>query len=272
MKISTLTLFISLTLFITFTEKTYAAKNSKTVLVIDDFEQSPYNIQRNWNMRWAWRMNKTPLRETKKIYSIRSENKNRYLHAFTSSNQKKSIVLLKFVNDGEWFTEVKTKWNLKKYPLLKWKWRVSKLPNGADESRGATNDSAAAVFVVFKRANIFFLPWHYQPTNVLIYSWSSTQPVGKVVKKELKKFGIMLYQGRYTIIETGEKKLGTWISEERNILADYRKYFGGNPKYNPVVFGLHSDSNNTKSISVADYDDIKISKTDAQEAIKPASK
>ena len=52
--------------------------------------------------------------------------------------------------------------------------------------------------------------------------------------------------------------MGKWIAEERNVLNDYKKVFGKSPKDDPILIAILSDSNDTRSIAVAEYDDIVI--------------
>jgi hypothetical protein len=52
---------------------------------------------------------------------------------------------------------------------------------------------------------------------------------------------------------------GSWVAEERNVLADYRSLFGEGEK-NPSARGilLLTDSDNTMTRAAGDYDDITV--------------
>ncbi len=52
---------------------------------------------------------------------------------------------------------------------------------------------------------------------------------------------------------------GRWVTEERNVLADYRSLFGEGEK-NPAAKGiaLLTDSDNTNTRAVGDYGEITI--------------
>ena len=154
------------------------------------------------------------------------------------------------------FKSRKKYWDLKIHPFLSWKWRVTELPEGANEEAGGKNDSPAAIYVVFPRKQIPFISWKYQPINVIKYVWSSTLPVGKIVKKQKDKLDTTIYEGRFVVLRSGKDDMGKWISEKRNVLDDYKKLFGAYPKYNPILVAILTDSNDTKSRAAADYDDI----------------
>ncbi|NOZ43503.1 MAG: DUF3047 domain-containing protein, partial [Alphaproteobacteria bacterium] len=57
--------------------------------------------------------------------------------------------------------------------------------------------------------------------------------------------------------ESGNKKLGKWITETRNIYNDYKKAFGKKP---PLVSGIAimTDTDNTNSSAVSYYGDIEM--------------
>ncbi len=56
-------------------------------------------------------------------------------------------------------------------------------------------------------------------------------------------------------VESGEENSGKWISEERNIVADYRRLFGEEP---PMVgaIAIMTDTDNTGENARAWYDDL----------------
>ncbi len=205
-------------------------------IIIDSFERYNNNFFRIWLLR-----NDT-VENAEKIYKIRSENENKYLHAETAGG---SIQIAKNVS-----------WDIRTYPILSWKWRVLELPEKADEEAKGKNDSAAAIYVVFQRKQIPILSWKYQPVNVIKYVWSTSLPVGRVVKKKKEKLETAIYEGRFVVLRSGKEDTGRWISERRNVLEDYIKMFGENPRYNPILIAILTDSNDTKSRASADYDDI----------------
>ncbi len=250
-------LFSIFSIFILLTAGAFAQTSGTTV--IEDFEsyKNPF-LYKNWKMRHAWKLNEISLKKTSEVYTIKQENGNRFLHASTESNYKNSILLVRLVNNHKVVKDNTVNWKLKSQPWLSWRWRAHKLPKGAYEKKGRSNDSAAAIYVIFQRMNIPFLPWNWQPIDTLQYVWSSSIPAGSEFSKKNKKFGITLYRGKFFVLQSGTKKTGQWITEKRNIYRDYRKRYGHWPKNEPILIAIITDSDKTKSSSAADYDDIKI--------------
>ena len=225
-------------------------------LLIDNFENTAKcELDRAWNMRNAWKFDEVPWKTGSKIYSVKSDGTNRFLHASTEGNSNISALLVRLVNSHKVVKGEKVQWDLKTHPYLSWRWRVHRLPTGANEKKGKLFDNAAAVFVVFVRYDLPVLPWNWQPIDVLQYTWSTTIPQGQQFQKKAKRFGFNLYEGKFYAIESGSSKAGYWVQEKRNILQDYRDRFGHNPGSNPILIALITDSDKTKSVSIADYDD-----------------
>ena len=210
-------------------------------VILEDFET--YSNIHDFFNKWLLRDDKE---KAVTIYNIEKAGDNRYLNANSKSD---SVQVAK-----------KIKWDIKTFPLLSWRWRAIKLPGNAKENARGRNDSGAAVYVIFQRSNIPFLSWKYQPINVIKYIWSTSLPIGAVVRKDKQKLGKTIYEGRFIVVESGEDNLGKWIAEERNVLNDYIKVFGKTPDDDPVLIAILSDSNDTKTASAADYDDLIIRK------------
>jgi hypothetical protein len=163
-------------------------------------------------------------------YAIREEEDMRYLAA---DDRGESVVLGKEV-----------RWNLRKYPYLSFRWRARLLPENGDERLGSTNDSAAAVTVIFK------VKYGVIPFSVK-YVWSSTLPVGAAVRRE----GI----GKPWVVvaDSGGESLGEWRSHIFNVYEAYRKTYGGDPPEGTVGIAILTDANATLSAASADYGEIR---------------
>jgi hypothetical protein len=234
-KLKTVAVFLSILVFmLLMIFPVFSKAPNRTI--IDTFETYNNNIFDTWLLR------DDPVSDAARIYSIRAENKNKFLHAETTGG---SIQIAK-----------KVSWDLKIHPVLYWKWRVNRLPEGANEDARGKNDSAAAIYVVFPRKHIPLVSWKYQPINVIKYVWSTTLPVGQIVQKQKEKLETTIYEGRFIVLRSGKKDAGTWILEKRNVLEDYKKAFGTSPRYTPILVAILTDSNDTKSTASADYDDI----------------
>ena len=134
--------------------------------------------------------------------------------------------------------------DLKKYPFLRWSWKVQAPLKGEDVTVKKGDDFVARVYVAFPRT--FF--WR---TRAINYVWSARMPRGSSAPSP--------YTGNVMIlaIESGSEKAGTWVSEERNVFDDYRQLFGEEP---PPVGGVAvmTDTDNTGEEATAWYGDITV--------------
>lgn len=134
--------------------------------------------------------------------------------------------------------------DLKSYPLLRWSWKVLRSLPGEDVARKGGDDFAARVYLVFPRT--FF--WRLR---AITYVWSSRLPVGTFVASP--------YTGNAIVValESGDRKAGTWVSEERNVYEDYRRAFGEDP---PELGGVAvmTDTDDTGDQATAWYGDISL--------------
>jgi hypothetical protein len=126
---------------------------------------------------------------------------------------------------------------------LRWSWRAVTLPNGGNECASGKEDSAAVVYVTFKRG----LRYH-----TLKYVWSSVGQRGRVCDRKRNPFA-----RQDTIILESGPSAGAWRTEEIDVAADYRRYLeNGDPNAEVpdlVGLGIMSDGDQTNSESVADY-------------------
>ena len=177
--------------------------------------------------------------ETKKedvYYRILQEDNNHYLSAKTKGSAVNFGREAKVTYRGR---EIKA--SLRLFQKLRWRWRVHDLPEGSDETDDDKNDSAAAVRLIIGRRALNPLAG-----KSLKYIWSETLPKGTVISSSRQ---------HTIVLRSGKDDLGKWVWEEVDAYQDYRRLFGGDPR--PVDFvGLLTDSDNTKTVVAADYDDI----------------
>jgi hypothetical protein len=131
------------------------------------------------------------------------------------------------------------------FRYLRWKWKVAKpLENGREKTK-AGDDYSARVYVIFP--GFFF--WQMKAIN---YVWASRLPKGESFANPHTGNAMMV------ITESGPEKAGTWVAEQRDILADYRRLFGGEPGRLGAI-AIMTDTDNTGGEATAWYGDISIS-------------
>jgi len=131
------------------------------------------------------------------------------------------------------------------YRYLSWKWKIAEPLRGRAEKTKAGDDYSARVYVVFP--GMFF--WQ---TKAINYVWSSRLPKGESFPNPFTSNAMMV------VVESGPEKTGTWITEQRDILADYRRLFGGEPRKLGAI-AVMTDTDNTAGEALAWYGDITIS-------------
>ena len=134
--------------------------------------------------------------------------------------------------------DIKGKVNLKETPILEWRWRITKLPRGADARKSATDDEAGQVYVTWPR-----FPEAVR-SRIIGYIWDTAAPVGSVFKSEKTS------TVTYVVVQSGSAKLGQWITEHRNVAEDFKKIYGAEPE-SPGAVSISIDSDDTKSSAEA---------------------
>ncbi len=114
--------------------------------------------------------------------------------------------------------------DLKQFPILTWKWKVTKLPAGGDFRKSGTDDQAAQLFLAFSK------------TRAIVYIWDTTAPQGTMGDAAAPFFMSI----RTVVVRSGKTGNGEWITETRNVYDDYRRLFGEEPG---VVAGVRIQIN-----------------------------
>ena len=176
--------------------------------------------------------------EARTIYRVVEEDGNRFLRAQADQQDIQIGITKEFAPE--------------EFPLLQWRWRVSQLPTGGDERAKRTNDSAAALYVVFDSTLV---------PRAIKYVWSSTLPVGS-------KFQSPVYwRAHVVVLQSGPAEDGEWRQETINFYEDYKTLYGFEPGEVQGI-ALLTDSDITKSVATADYDDITILPVGALETLE----
>jgi Protein of unknown function (DUF3047) len=119
-------------------------------------------------------------------------------------------------------------------PVLEWSWKIVELPRGADVRQRATSDLTAHVLVVWPR-----FPEMLR-SRLIAYAWGSSEDAG--VAERSRKTGTVTF----FIVRSGTADLGRWVTERRNVVADFERVYGERPE-NPRAIAISIDTNDTHS-------------------------
>ncbi len=126
---------------------------------------------------------------------------------------------------------------------VRWSWRAIKLPNGGDECTKGREDSAAVVYLTWKRG----LRWY-----TLKYVWSAVGRKNAVCDSKRNPF-----VAQDTIILESGEPLGVWRNVRVDLRAAWRHHFAGDDPNAEVPdfagIGVMSDGDQTKSESIGDF-------------------
>jgi hypothetical protein len=160
----------------------------------------------------------------------------------------------------------KKTFNVLAYPRLRWRWKVDAIYRKGDSGTKAGDDYPLRVYVIFaydpataglaKRityGTARALYGEYPPDSGLNYVWDSpVRPEEYVVSPYTDSMYMFLK-------EKGPAKVGQWVEEEADLLADYRKAFGKDPPATASL-AVMNDADNTGEKSVSYLDWIEIGK------------
>ncbi len=156
-----------------------------------------------------------------------------YLHADYEPGMKTAVLAYEIQDDAD----------RRAAAHLRWTWRALALPAGGNECAKGKEDSAAVVYVTWKK----FLRYY-----TLKYVWSSVGAKGAVCDSRRNAF-----VAQDTVILESGGPLDTWLTEDIDLAAEFRRHFENNdPNAAPPPLGgigIMSDGDATGSKSSADY-------------------
>jgi len=121
---------------------------------------------------------------------------------------------------------------------LRWSWRVDRPLANAVLQDAARDDSPARLMVIFGRQGPFARP------RIIFYTWGHAEPRGtRFVSRASDRMNVIVLRNR-------EDPIGTWMTEERDLDADYRAAFGARSQ-NMGGIGFMSDTENLPSHGIA---------------------
>lgn len=136
--------------------------------------------------------------------------------------------------------------DLTETPWLRWRWKIANVLDGVDETTKSGDDYPARVYVIFSGGLAF---WR---TRTVVYVWSSNQAVSS------EWHNAFTDNARMIALQSGADKAGQWITESRNVRADYRRLFGEDVKEADGV-AIMTDTDNSGQKATAWYGNIRFS-------------
>ena len=130
--------------------------------------------------------------------------------------------------------------------VLRWRWKIKEsLVANTSERKRSGDDYAARICVVFETS---IIPLR---TRSIHYVWAAHQSEGTVYPSPYSSNVGMF------VLRSGEDDAGSWQAEQRDVLADYEKYFGEEPT---VISGVAVmvDTDNTGLSGEAWFSDLHL--------------
>lgn len=149
--------------------------------------------------------------------------------------------------------------DLAKTPMLCWRWRVDAPLKSADMTTKAGDDYAARVYLSYavppdtlglgtrlalKLARA--LRGDQVPDAAVNYVWDNTHPIGTWQANAYTD------RARMLVLRTGSADAGRWVTERRDVAADFHQAFGHAPRRLTGV-AVASDTDNTGETAHAGF-------------------
>lgn len=148
-------------------------------------------------------------------------------------------------------------------PILCWRWRVDAPLKTADMTRREGDDFAARVYLSFDlppgqldiatRAGLAvarLMHGDALPDAAINYVWDNRHPVGTW------QANAYTAQARLLVLRTGAAEAGRWVTERRDVGADFQAAFGHAP-LRLTGLALASDTDNTGETAHAGFADFR---------------
>ncbi len=148
------------------------------------------------------------------------------------------------------------------FPIIKWRWNIDNLIKKADINSKSGDDYPARLYITFyydinklsssarfKAKMYAFINGELPPLASIIYIWDNKTAINSIKSSVYSDFAKMI------VVQSGASKLQQWLSEERNIVADYIAAFGEKPSRITGI-AIMTDTDNTGEKATAYFGDI----------------
>lgn len=159
-----------------------AYAGDRTVLVLEDFQSAD---QDGFPLEWQHE-NQRSQAKGREAYRIQAENGQKFLSAKDAGQRVKKR---------------KIEWDPKAYPILTWRWRLHKAPDGSEP--------IAAVYASLD-TDLLFIPVFTK------YIWSGGKPEGTIVEGGM-------FSGSEIVVQSGLRPVEEWVEERINVYEDFKR-------------------------------------------------
>lgn len=182
-----------------------------------------------------------------------------------STYEVKDSILIAKSDDSASGIKFKKNYNIFKYPVLKFAWKINNVFKKGDALDKDGDDYPIRIYVMFEynpdKADFWqsvkydlakSIYGEYPPHSSLNYIWSNKIQENKIITSAYTD------QAKMVVLDSADTYLNKYRVHEVNVLEDYVKAFGENPPKN-VSIAIMTDSDNTheKSLSYIDYIEVK---------------
>ena len=151
-----------------------------------------------------------------------------------------------------------------RFPVLTWRWKAENVISGGNIRSKGGDDYPARIYVTFdydpsdlsfgdriKYRALKALGYDDIPVRALSYVWANRAGETQIVPNAYTDWVQMVP------VESGPANLGTWQTERRDLVRDYRAAFGEDP---PAISGvaIMTDADNTGGRATAYFGDIRL--------------
>lgn len=151
------------------------------------------------------------------------------------------------------------------YPVITWRWKIDHVLEKTDVTSKKGDDYAARIYVAFafdpdtagwwerarhKSAALFAK--REVPGTAINYIWAGRTSVNTILPNPYISESMMV------VVQSGDEKAGQWVTQERNIVEDYKKAFGRTPP-EIIGIGIMTDTDDTGEETTGYYGPVTLS-------------
>lgn len=130
--------------------------------------------------------------------------------------------------------------DLKKTPVMRWRWRALNLPSGAD---GRVSDKDDQVMSIYIGAGMMV-------RQSVAYRWETETPLGTHGKAS---YGGGMVKVSWFCLGNKSTPMDSWVVEERNIAEDFKAVYGDVPEKFVISIGGNSQYTASRGLGEIDY-------------------